>query len=909
MSRHGILRASGLAALLTSSAPTVARAHVFDVGPAAEEQLVQPVLQNSATIEYPPGLLDGPEPPGGEVVVKFTVGTDGVPKELSVERGVHVTLDALAVEAVSTLRYTPGQWKGKPVEVVLRIGLTIEAPAPEPAAPPDPESSRATQKGPDEGVEYEPDEPEPNLPVRIRGQILQAGVRTAVQGASVLALPAPPGSRAGRIKKKVYEPPTAPAWEIQATTGERGEFELKGVPDGLVRLVILTQGFERLEYIEDVRPGEELSVRYYQTRMSTNPYRTVVRTNREQREEVTRRSISVEEINALPGSQGDALKSIQNFPGVARAPFGAGLLLVRGAAPDDSAVFLGYHEIPQLFHFGGLTSVFNSDILTQIDFIPGNFDSRYGDAIGGVINVSPRKGKRDGYHGYVDSDLFDTGALVEGPVGKGSFILGVRRSYIDLVLGVALPKDAGLEATIAPRYWDYQALFDYPLDGGDISVRVFGSDDRTKLVFTGETENEDDTRNRFETTVYFHRVDLAYRTKKGPWEFLVAPSYRHDFASLALGDLFRFKFTTNAFFGRAEASRWLTKRHGFRIGADIIAGQAHIDAQAPPIPTDEGGTSNEFRQSDTFVPFAWPSLYTTWTIGLGERFTLYPGTRIQLYSAPLNRTAIDPRLRAAWNVADRTTLKAGAGLYSQAPNVAEWNDTWGNPNLAPERSFHASVGIAQGFDHQIRLEVTGFAKYLWDMAEASKKLITTDDGTIGPETFANTGTGRIYGAELLLRKDLARDLFGWVSYTLMRSERKADSGEPYVLFDFDQTHILTLIAVYKLPKHWQIGARFRLVSGNPDTPVIGATYDAAGDFYIPITGSKNSDRLPMFHQLDFRIDKTWVYRRLTFTAYLDIQNVYNQQNAEFTNHSFDYREKSIIPGLPIIPSVGLKVAF
>ena len=95
----------------------------------------------------------------------------------------------------------------------------------------------------------------------------------------------------------------------------------------------------------------------------------------------------------------DALKALQNFPGVARAPFGIGLLAIRGTGPNDSAVFLGSHEIPQLFHFGGLTSVFNADLLERIDFVPGNFDSRYGDAVGGIIVVRPRKPKTDGFHG------------------------------------------------------------------------------------------------------------------------------------------------------------------------------------------------------------------------------------------------------------------------------------------------------------------------------------------------------------------------------------------------------------------------------------------------------------------------------------------------------------------------------
>ncbi|MCA9663405.1 MAG: energy transducer TonB, partial [Myxococcales bacterium] len=127
--------------------------------------------------------------------------------------------------------------------------------------------------------------------------------------------------------------------------------------------------------------------------------------------------------------------------------------------------------------------------------------------------------------------------------------------------------------------------------------------------------------------------------------------------------------------------------------------------------------------------------------------------------------------------------------------------------------------------------------------------------------------------------------------------------------DFDQTHILTAIASYKLPKGWQIGARFRLVSGNPTTPVLGAIYDASTNGYIAINGPRNSARVPAFHQLDVRVDRRWVYRRLTTTAYLDILNIYNAQNTEFINYSYNFQASAPVTSLPILPSIGLKIEW
>src|SRR5690606_27131419 len=70
-------------------------------------ELVQPALQNSVELDYPEALRRSPAPPEGQVVIKLVVGVDGVPKELEVAQGVDPELDALALAAVSQLRYTP----------------------------------------------------------------------------------------------------------------------------------------------------------------------------------------------------------------------------------------------------------------------------------------------------------------------------------------------------------------------------------------------------------------------------------------------------------------------------------------------------------------------------------------------------------------------------------------------------------------------------------------------------------------------------------------------------------------------------------------------------------------------------------------------------------------------------------
>lgn len=866
--------------------------------------LVQPVLQNSVEIEYPEALRRSPAPPQGQVVIKLVVGVDGVPKELEVAQGVDPELDALALAAVSQLRYAPGLYKGRPIEVVLKVAIDIAAPPP---LPPPEEPLPTPEVTPDEAGESAQQSQETG-PVRLRGVLLEAGQRLPVSGASVLAVPAPPDWPVGQVTKKIYGDEPEPAWTIRGETGADGSFELRGVPDGKVRLIALAPGFDRFEVVEELRKGDVLEVKYFARRLVTNPFRTVVKQRRDAREEVARRTITPEEIFNLPGTQGDALKSIQNFPGVARAPFGLGLLIIRGSAPGDSKTYLGYHEIPQLFHFGALSSTFNSDVLAQIDFIPGNFDSRFGDAIGGIINVNPRKGRRDGFHGYVDSDVFDIGIMLEGPIKKGSFVTSFRRSYIDAVLKAAVPKDAGLGLSQAPRYYDYQFLFDYPLGGGELSVRWFGSDDRLRVIATSPNDTAAGAENQARTAILFHRFDLVYRKTDGPWDFLVTPSINYQSLSGAFGGLFAFDFPKYEFSWRAEASRQLSRRAAIRFGTELQAGRYEISARAPSIPAAAGlGSTGLYNVADVGGNYATPALYTTATIGLGEKFTLYPGARLSYYTMQVKKMAVDPRLRWNWQVADNTAIKGGVGLYTQIPDLINLAPVWGNPRAGLERAVHTSVGVAQVFESVgIEAELTGFYKYVFDRSTPSTNLIRDPvSGDLRLENFANHGTGQIFGMELLVRKALTKRLFGWVSYTLMKSLIQAKPGAEYRPYSFDQPHILTMLAVYKLPRGWQVGGRFRLVSGNPSV----AYFDSAfvQDGYEPWFG--RDERLPAFHQLDLRVDKRFTYKRLMVNVYLDIINVYNRQNGEAWVYSYNLQQRQLQTGLPIVPSLGVRLEF
>jgi hypothetical protein len=146
-----------------------------------------------------------------------------------------------------------------------------------------------------------------------------------------------------------------------------------------------------------------------------------------------------------------------------------------------------------------------------------------------------------------------------------------------------------------------------------------------------------------------------------------------------------------------------------------------------------------------------------------------------------------------------------------------------------------------------------------------------------------------------------------VAYTLSRSERKDGPDQDYTRFQYDQTHILTALGSYKLGRGWQLGARFRYVTGSPYTPYIGGVMDYDAGVYAPVESEPQyNGRLPAFHQLDVRVDKTWEFESWKLSAYLDVQNAYNRNNTEDAAYNYDYSQRKQLQGLPILPVLGIR---
>ncbi|GAB4563888.1 MAG: TonB-dependent receptor [Haliangiales bacterium] len=619
--------------------------------------------------------------------------------------------------------------------------------------------------------------------------------------------------------------------------------------------------------------------------------------------------LDTEEILTVPGARGDAIEAVRNLPGVASVSGygGAGNLVVRGSSPEDTLYLVDGVEIPLMSHFGDLATVLPSAMIESIEFSPGGFGVEHGRATGGVVEIHTRPADLERVSGSAEVSFIHAAGFLQGPLWKQqnlSFSVGVRRSFVDALLPALMPDSDTFAFTTAPNYIDAQARVDWrPSYAHELSLQWLESSDRLDLVDEVGDPRDRTLAGRFESQDRFRRVIGRWRYRGDGVESLLIGAYGDSLERRNLNDEQFYHIAPTLASLREELSWRPHQRVTGRAGgeAQLVGGQI---AARLPLPVSEGMPGNSNFTRDPSVDIAQPiedDRYAAWAAVDVEPLTgllITPGVRADHFRH-LDATIVSPRLAASYRVAPALSVRAAVGEYSQPLRYAEAVPD----HLDPERARHYVAGGEVTLPRGVSVAATGFYTDFYDLVTRDPDQMVEDP----LDSYTNSGTGRAYGGELMLRARGER-FFGWLAYTLSRSTRVDATGQDERLFDWDQTHNLVAVASWELGA-WRLGGKFRLASGTPDTPVMGAVYLADVDTYEPIWGQTNSERLAISHQLDVRVDRTWRFDSWQLSAFLDIANVYANAPVLGYAYSFDYAEREEVTGLPFLPSFGIKGAF
>ncbi len=859
-------------AVPTAPASPATPAPVTDAAPAAPV-VVMPKLLEPSAVRYPATALAEKYFVKASVVLVLSIDADGAITETKIETPAGHGFDEEATEAAKKLKFSAATRDGKPVPVRIKYRYDFTPPA-------------------------------PRLVVRVLGEgdekpVTEALVSlTAPDGQSVALTKTPNGTWAFEAPEaaKVLVRAEAVGRDPNSARVELAYGEETTVTLRLARaaLPVAPKPLDPKGEPPTLAPAAEPTAPAPPA--GEEPIQEVSVRGEKPPREVTKRTLSREELRLLPGSNGDALASIQALTGVARPPPFSGQLIVRGSAPAETLVFVDGTPIPIAYHFGGLSSVLPTEALERLDFFPGNFSTAFGRGTAGVVDLALRDPNNQRPRGFAQLDLIDARLLAEGPLGNTgiNFLAATRRSWLDAWLGPVLQK-TGASVQTTPRYYDYQVMLQRKFgESTTARIALFGSDDGLQFTSASADAASANFQGAFRAKTGFFRLQGVVDTRLSEatrWKTTLA--WGKDALDIG-GSIF---VTTNEvpLSLRSEVTQNVMRGLRANVGVDALYTPYDLSLQLPrnsPVdqqPTTTGEPTIVSKSSGSrtqFGAYAEAEL-TPWA---GTR--IVPGLRADRLSTA-SSWDVSPRINLRQRLGDsETALKAGFGVFHQPPTVLQTDPNFGQKGLSSTRALQSVVGVDHVVASSVKVSLDVFCKGL-------EGLVVNGKG--------NSGEGRAYGSELFVKYQGNAPFFGWVAYTLSHSIRRDSPDLPWQNYQYDQTHVLTVVGSYDLGRGYRLGGRFRLVSGNPYTSSIAGGYDASTGTYFRVDRSPAyADRFPPFHALDVRFDKTWAFQSWKLSAYVDVQNIYNHQSPESITYNYDYTQSTYMTSLPLLPSLGLR---
>ena len=741
---------------------------------------------------------------------------------------------------------------------------------------------------------------------------------------------------------------------IGSTTDLDGNFIFAGLEPGFVRLQVSTVGFERKvteEFqVTNARTANidiglrEIDLQLDEVVVEASPFQ------RREESPVSLRRLGISEIERNPGSNRDISRVIQSLPGVAFTPAFRNDVIIRGGGPNENRFFLDGVEIPNLNHFatqgasGGPVGIINVDFIREVEMYSSAFPANRGNALSSVFEFRQVRGdsERMNFRGTIGAS--DLALTLDGPLSENTtLIFSARRSYLQFLFSViGLP--------FLPTYNSFQFKTDTRLsDKSELTLIGIGALDQFRLnLEANETEEQ--------------RFILDYLPVNEQWNYTVGAVYR--------------RFRDNGF-DRLVVSRNMLRNFSYKYPDNNESLPRSFDYESDEIENkiryertmQTGpyrfifGAGGEYAKylNDTYQElffgqpvtveynsflelYKW-NLFGQVTRGfLNDRASLSFGIRTDAnnYSShmanPLNQ--LSPRLSGSYQLRENLTLNASTGKFFQLPSYTTlgFRDNDGVlRNRENDLKFINVDHYVGGFEwlptRQTKFTLEGFFKNYNRYPFSVKDSVplgskSVDFGIFGDEEVTSTSDGRAYGAELLYREQRFRNLNIILSYTFVRSEFEDLQGN-YIPSSWDSRHIVNLTATKKLPRNWDIGAKWRFSGGAPYTPFDLETstrvdaWDRQRQGYLDFARF-NSNRLKSFHQLDLRIDKQYFFPNFSLMFYLDIQNVYNFQSElppnllrvegadPFTDDNgimrYELRELRNTTGT-VLPSIGIMFEF
>lgn len=690
---------------------------------------------------------------------------------------------------------------------------------------------------------------------------------------------------------------------IGASTDANGNFLITQVPPGIYRLQASFLGYKTEltpEYrVNHVTPYvqielEEENASLNEVIVTASPFQKVPESP------VSLRVIGLQEIEKAPGANRDISKVVQNYPGVAFSPIGyRNDLIVRGGGPSENRFYLDGVEIPNINHFstqgasGGPVGLIDADLIRSVKFYSGAFPADKGNALSSVLDFSLRDGDMERNSLKATLGASEVSLSSNGHIGnKTSYLVSVRQSYLQ-----ALFKILGLP--FLPAYTDASFKIKTRFDShNELTLLGLGGIDRMKLNLGIEGEDAE--------------YMLSYLPEINQETYTVGGVYRHysqrHVQSIVLSQSYLNNRNVKYRDNDESSEENLTLRLGSieqetKLRMENTSSWSVWKVKAGFDLNYSRYKSNEYRKvfTNALREYDYHTDLSLWRWGMfasvdyaapDKSFTASMGVRTDgnNYSDKMKELwrQLSPRLSVSYRLIEGLTLSGHVGLYYQLPSYTALGfkgeeGEYVNRHLDYISVSLESLGLSWTPNENMELSVEGFYKLYGHMPFSLSDQIPlsckgNDYGTIGNEALSSEAKGRSYGVELMFKWLLTQKLNLSSSLTIFKSEFKDGEQGSYVPSAWDNRFILNMSGTYNFPKHWSLGAKVSCIGGSPYTPYdvekssLVEAWNVQGRAYYDYS-RYNQERLPVFGQLDVRVDKTFYLKKCMLGFYLDIQNI------------------------------------
>ncbi|MBE0482384.1 MAG: TonB-dependent receptor [Bacterioplanes sp.] len=633
--------------------------------------------------------------------------------------------------------------------------------------------------------------------------------------------------------------------------------------------------------------------------------------------------ISTKKLLRVPGAGYDPLRAIGSLPGVTFTNGRSSEPAVRGSAPNDNAYYVDFLPVGYIFHSDS-SSIISDNVLEDFRLETAVFSPQYNNATGAVIEATSRSPYYDRRQIIIDASLLKAGFFYEQPITDNqSFYFGARQSLFQFYIENFIDDD-DFEFTTVPEYYDYQGKYEWRLSTTErLSFQILGSRDKAGLLFSDDSDavkQDSGLSGGLNFEAFFNTQGLLwYKVYSSGLSHKIGLSHMEQKFAFAIGRDNRVDVKVNEFNFRSQFNQPLGFTHELQWGVEYSQKLVDYSGRitAPPCSSgiDSPSGCNISDSTEELIGEGRVTLHeydahiaNIWQVT--PRLSLTPALALS-YDDYTEEVFLEPRIRSRWEFTDNWWLTAAYGDHHILPdNFGQYIAPFGNRDLKQPTAQHFELGLEQQLQNDLFWKIEFYYKQLDNLIIGRPKIDKDRENDLdylaeynALPRYSNGAEGETWGMEFFLNKNLTERWYGWMSLAYARTFRTNKLTREKFTYEYDQPLTANFVANWKLNQNWDVGFKWRLQSGQLVTPIIEAGIP-------PLYGDLNSERLPIYHKLDVRADRSFRFDGWDMDLYVEILNVYARDNViGYSYKNADYSEREDVTDLPTIASVGIKARF